>query len=449
MAFSLVSINYKHAPLALRERLAVSPDEMAELLDGLKTQCGLTELMVISTCNRVEFYQWQGDSGESSTAVLDWVKRRHPGLEGELEECAVALTDQAALMHLFRVGCSLESMVIGEPQILGQVKEGYRAAREHGSVGPYINGLMPKVFHAAKRVRTETGIARFPVSISQVAADLAGQIFDSLTERTVMVIGAGEMAELVIRHLQKAGVRRLLITNRTFATAVALAERFQGDAVRFEHLESNLAAADIVISSTGAPGFIIGEEEARAAQKARKGKPMFFIDIAVPRDVHPDVNELSNVYCYDVDDLQAAATANHREREEEGFKAQQIVEEEVHRFLRWREADSVAPVITALRGHFQETGASEVEKTLARLKHLSKSDAAAVRKMVDGLLKKLLHAPSTHLKQLEDGEDRLLHAEAVARAFGLNPHPADAPSAQEPGKGGKVVQYDFGSKGQG
>ena len=449
MTFSLVSINYKHAPLALRERLAIPAAEMPALLEDLKADCGLDELMVVSTCNRVEFYHLHGDAGHSPPAVLDWVKGRHAGLGSELEECAIALSDQAALMHLFRVGCSLESMVIGEPQILGQVKDGYRAARENGSAGPFINGLMPKVFHAAKRVRTETGIARFPVSVSQVAADLAAQIFDSLAQRTVMVIGAGEMAELVIRHLQKAGVRRLLITNRTFSNAVALAERFQGDAVRFENLESNLAASDIVISSTGAQGFIIGEEEARAAQKARKGKPIFFIDIAVPRDVHPDVNELANVYCYDVDDLQAAATANHREREEEAFKAQQIVEEEVERFFRWREADAVAPVIKALRGHFQETGAFELEKTLARLKHLPESDAAAVRKMVDALLKKLLHDPSMRLKQLGDGEDPLLHAQAVAHAFGLDPEPATPQSREDPGKGDKIVEYDFGSKGQG
>ncbi|NIP73486.1 MAG: glutamyl-tRNA reductase, partial [Gammaproteobacteria bacterium] len=356
MSLSVVSFSYKTTPLALREKLAVPAAQIADTLRDVKERCTLREVMLVSTCNRVEFY-FLGEEGDGGARnLLDWMKRGFAGWDEELERGAVVLQGEAALTHLFRVACSLESMVLGEPQILGQVKEAYQAASESRSLGPYLTGLMQRVFHAAKRVRTETDIARFPVSVSYVAAELAGRIFDTLEDKTVLVIGAGEMAELVVTHLQAAGARKLLITNRTFANGVALAEKFHGSAVRYENLEAHLAEADIVISSTGAPGYVVTADSVRVAERTRKGRPMFVIDIAVPRDVDPEVNDLADVYCYDVDDLQAVADANQSNREKEALQAQRIVEEEVTEFVRWKRSDSIKPVIKALRQRFAETG---------------------------------------------------------------------------------------------
>jgi glutamyl-tRNA reductase len=420
MPLSLLSFSYKTTPLALREKLAVPASCIRPVLTEARERCGLDELMLLSTCNRVEYYFLADDGEAAARALLDWIKTSNAGWDEALEQGALALHDEAALTHVFRVACSLESMVIGEPQILGQVKEGYRYAHESRALGPYLNGLLQRVFHAAKRVRSETGIARYPVSVSYVAAELAGRIFDSLEDKTVLVVGAGEMAELVVTHLQKVGVQRLLITNRTFANAVALAERVQGSAVRFEQLGEHLAVADIVIASTGAPGYIIHAEPVRQAVRARKGRPMFLIDIAVPRDVDPGVNELADVYCYDIDDLQTVADANHRERQNEARAAQRIVAEEVERFGRLRERDAVTPALIALRRHFAQTGERELERTLGRLGHLPERDARALRALVQGLLNKLLHGPSLRLKALGEEQNGQLYAEALRELFALD-----------------------------
>jgi glutamyl-tRNA reductase len=455
MSLSLITFNYKTTPLALREKLAVPASSVPGLLAEARNRCGLDEMMMVSTCNRVEVYFRAADGAAAGRALLEWMKRGFAGWDEELERSAVMLHGESALTHLFRVACSLESMVVGEPQILGQVKEGYQLASECGALGPYLNGLMQRVFHAAKRVRSETSIARYPVSVSNVAAELAGRIFEPLADKVVLVVGAGEMAELVVAHLQKAGVRRLQITNRTFANAVALAEKFHGSAVRFEHLAEQLADADIVISSTGAQGFVIGADMAREAVRVRKGRPMFFVDIAVPRDVDPLVGQIGNVYCYDIDDLQSVAEANHRERETEALNAQQIVAEEVQRFVRWKHSDAVKPMLTALRRHFSQTGQQEAERLLERLKHLPAPEAEAlqghVQALVQGLVNKLLHGPSTRLKELGEDLNGHLYAQALGELFGLQPEAEPAPAAagsepQRPAAEANVVPFRSSSQ---
>jgi len=447
MNFSVLSFNYKQTPVALRERLAIPSSQTGPLLHEVREACGLEELLVLSTCNRVEFYHT--GNAAAGEAVFAWMLTRHEGWEEELRQCAITLGGRDALLHLFRVAASLESMVIGEPQILGQVKEGWQVASQEGTLGAVLAPLLPKVFHAAKRVRSETGIAMFPVSVSSMAAEMAGRIFEPLSEATVLVIGAGEMAELVVTHLQGAGIRRLMITNRTFANAVALAERFQGSAVRFEHILDHLTAADIIISSTGAQSYVIDEALARQAQKARKGRPMFFIDIAVPRDIDPAVGDLPDVYCYDIDDLQSTAAANQAEREAEATKAHRIVEVEVDRYEAWRAGEAVIPAIRALRRHFMDTSHQELERTLERLKHLPESDAMAVRKLVDSVVKKLLHAPSTNLKSVEQGPSAHLFAQTVCEIFGVNPEPSSKPAQTPPEEGDpdKIVHVDFPAEG--
>jgi glutamyl-tRNA reductase len=436
MSLSLITFNYKTTPLALREKLAVPPARIPALLGEARSRCGLNEVMLVSTCNRVEVYYLAADGPAAGRGLLEWMKRGFAGWDEELERSAVLLHGEAALTHLFRVACSLESMVVGEPQILGQIKEGYQLACDSEALGPYLDGLMQRVFHAAKRVRTETAIARNPVSVSYVAAELAGRIFESLADKSVLVVGAGEMAELVVTHLQKAGVRRLHITNRTFAHAVTLAEKFHGSAVRWEQLAGQLAEADIVISSTGAQGFVIDAEMVRQAERARKGRPMFLIDIAVPRDVDPAVNQIGNVYCYDVDDLQSVAQANRSEREVEAVAAQRIVEEEVARFVRWKHSDAVKPVLKALRQHFASTGEQELAKLLGRLKHLPPAEQAALRGLVQGVVNKLLHLPSTRLRALGEELNGHVYAQALADLFALQ---LDAPGAAPPAAAAAVA----------
>ena len=420
MPLSLLTINYKTTPVELREKLALSASHLPEFLKEAQSGTGLRELMVLSTCNRVEYYFVTPQPEQGFARLMDWLNRRFLVEPGVLEPSSVKLEDLSALTHLFRVGCALESMVIGEPQILGQLKDAYRLAGDSKTTGPELSSLMPRVFHTAKRVRTETGISRFAVSISYVAAELAARIFESLEDRTVLVIGAGEMAELAVTHLRKKGVSRLIITNRTYANGVALAEKFDGEAVRFEDLQEHLPRADIVLSSTGARGYVVDQDMVRTALKSRRGSPMFLIDIAVPRDIDPKVNDLADAYLYDIDDLQTAADANRKEREKEAQAAQGIIEEEILRYHQWRSANQISPMVTALRAHFAETGAAEMQKTLARLGHLTEEDTEQIRRMVHGLVNKLLHLPSTRLKALGDDPNGPLYAEALRHMFDLS-----------------------------
>ncbi len=449
MSLSVLSFNFKTTPIEMREKLDVSAEKSKELLPEIQKQCRLDEIMIVSTCNRVEFYYTDDDSGEGGERLTAWLKQHFGATSQELAQSAVLLTSRAALNHLFRVASSLESMVLGEPQVLGQVKEAYQQIIAQNCHGPLLSGLMPSVFRAAKRVRSETQIARFPVSVSFVAVQLAGRIFETLENKTVMVIGAGEMAELTVSHLLRAGINRLLITNRTFTRAVELAERFQGSAVRFEELDSCLSDADIVISSTGAQEFVITPDLARQAVKKRRGEPIFLIDIAVPRDVDPEVNNLANVYSYDIDDLQAVADANKQEREGEALQAQKIIEEELDQYEQRTESLSIVPTVKSLRQQFSEMGERELEQTLSQLSHLSVQDATQVRKLVRRLVNKLLHIPSSRLKKMGDEINGTLYVEALTALFDLHPEPTEDGKAEPSeeshaavagGDSGKVVR---------
>jgi glutamyl-tRNA reductase len=451
MILSLLSYSHKCAPIEWRERLALSPDQVPGWLLETRERARLKELMVLSTCNRVEYYFVTEDEGYAFRTLVDRLRDRFPEGGVELDSCAVKLSGQPAVSHVFRVAASLESMVIGEPQILGQVKDAFQLSVAHRLTGPFLGALMPQVFRTAKRVRTETQIARFPVSVSFVAAELARKIFDDLAGRTVLVVGAGEMAELAVTHLMAGGVRRLVIANRSFAGAVALAERFGGSAVPLNRLADHLAQADIIISSTGARGFVITPELVRSAMRSRRGKPMFFIDIAVPRDVDPAVNQLSDVYLYDIDDLQTAANANLKEREREAAAAQAIIDEDVRRFRSWCESLAVVPTVRALRERFTAMGEEELQRTLAKLAHLPAPDQQQVQKLVRTLVNKLLHAPSTRLKTLAEDQNSSLYAEALCALFDLQPVTASAAGGgrvsdgrEEPG--GTVLRLPVHSK---
>lgn len=451
MTLSLLSFSFKTTPIEVREPLAVPADQLPAQLRDLRARAGLSELMVLSTCNRVEYYFAAADEGAAYEGLLGALQERLPEADRRrLAETALRLSRREALNHLFRVAASLESMVVGEPQILGQIKDAFQVAAEHQAAGALLGGLMPQVLRTAKRVRTETQIARFPVSISYVAVQLAQRIFDTLARQSVLVIGAGEMAELAVEQLVRAGIRRLVIANRTFSNAVSLAERFQGTAQPFERLPELLAEADIVISSTGASGFILTRDLVRAAMRARRGKSMFLIDIAVPRDVDPAVNELSNVYRYDVDDLQSVAEANLKEREKEALAAQAIVEQDVGRYLRWRESLGAVPTVRALRERYSQVGEQELERALAQLRHLPPQDQARIQRLVRTLVNKLLHTPSMRLKQVTDAEQGRLFAETLTRLFDLDSGgrtlEETAARADEAALDGQVLHLPLGGK---
>lgn len=442
MTLSVLSFSYKTTPIELRERLAFSSEQLPRIMAEVRDKCDLAEVMLLSTCNRVEFYYTQ--KSDSTSSVREWLRNKMESLGDLVDQAAVEMEGKPALFHLFRVAASLESMVVGEPQILGQIKEAYHLAGQEKMTGPVLTGLMPKVLKAAKKVRTETQIARFPVSISYAAVELARKIFGDLKEKTVMVVGAGEMAELTITHLIESGIQRLLITNRTFSGAVSLAEKFQGSAFRFEEMGHYLHQADIVISSTGAPKAIITREMAKTAVKKRKGEPMFFIDIAVPRDIEAEVNELSDVYCYDIDDLKAVVDTNKQEREREAREAHQIIENEVEHYEKWFDSLSVVPVVKALRNHFIEVGEQELQKSMTRFSHLPLKEQGEVRKLVRSVLNKILHGPSTQLKQLSEEDNPKLYTEVLASLFSLNPQMVE--EEEPPSSNGKVVHLHLKKK---
>ncbi len=432
MKFAVLGWNFRKTHLEIRERLALSYEQQLALIRRTLQECHFQELVVLSTCNRVEFHF----VAEQPRLTCQHVKDRlawHfnlPGLPGLSYESY----DIDAVQHLFRVTASLDSMIVGEPQILGQVKEAYQQFLDYDYVGSFFKGLFPRAFSAAKRIRTETQIAHNAVSISFAAVELAKHIFSDLSQQTVLIIGAGEMAEMAAKYFIKNGVSKLLITNRTFAHAMALAEANWGSAIRIEQLSDYLGNADIVIGSTGAQDFIVTESMVKRCIKRRKGAPMFFIDIAVPRDIDPRLNNLANIYVYDIDDLQSVVDDNRKEREQQARIAEQIIAEEVEKLHSWFKNLSVVPAIRALRKSFHEMGVAELEKTLQKLGSLSPKQERQVEQMIYTLINKILHKPSHNLRNLNNREDGRLYLESLIDLFELEPpslsteEPANSPT---------------------
>ena len=310
----LVGLNYRTAPVEVRERISFPEEELNRYLQALQGLPSLIEGFILSTCNRVEICAAARDPVKGIDEIKGFLALQHHLPLSAFEDTLYVLQGEDLVRHIFRVAASLDSMVVGEPQILGQIKEAYRTAHASGTTGTLLNKLLHKAFFVAKRVRTETGIGNRAVSISFVAVELAKRIFAHVEEREVLIVGAGEMCELAAQHLVREGVKRVLVTNRTWERAMELAERFHGEAIPFSELPNALLRADIVISSTGSPGFIVKKDEVSDIIRKRKNNPLFFIDIAVPRDIDPEVNTIDNVYLYDIDDLQEVAEANIKDR---------------------------------------------------------------------------------------------------------------------------------------
>lgn len=418
----LTGLNHKSAPLDVRERFALvecsSPDTWA-----LPCQGAIQESLILSTCNRVEILA-VGPEGTQEQMLSAWAEARQARV-ADLQPYVYAYRDIDAVRHLFTVASSLDSMVVGEPQILGQLKEAYRKSIAAHSTGAILNRLLHKAFSVAKRVRTQTAIAASAVSISYAAVELAKRIFGTMSEHKVLLVGAGEMAELAATHLLQAGVSKILVANRTHQRAVELARTFQGEAVPFEDLFSCIGEADIIITSTGSTDPIISARDIAPAMERRKNDPLFFIDIAVPRDVAPDVNELDNVYLYDIDDLKEVVEENVTNRKDEAKKAAAIVEEEILVFEAWLKSLELQPTIMALNQRGEDIVREEIALTLRRMGGNDPRLEECLSVMGHSLLKRLHHAPIMYLKDGGMGASMPQRIGLVRQVFGLTPQDND------------------------
>ena len=418
----LIGLNHRTAPVNVRERFALaafcSPDAWA-----VPPGEGISESLILSTCNRVEILTVGEGDAPRLRALQCWTAASgHPA--EELEPYLYQYRGADAVRHLFSVASSLDSMVLGEPQILGQLKAAYRKSTESHAAGTIINRLLHKAFSVAKRVRSETGVASSAVSISYAAVELARRIFDDMDHHDALIIGAGEMAELAAMHLKQAGIRRLLVSNRTFSRAEDLAASLGGTAVPFDSLMEKLAECDIVISSTGAPGIIISGQDMRGVLKKRRHRPMFLIDIAMPRDIDPAVNQLDNIYLYDIDDLKEVVEENLAGRREEAVKAWSIVEEETQSFMQWMDSLALQPVIVALGERGRRIMEEELAKTLRRLGPVDDATREALEVMADSLVRRFNHEPIAFLKdrfhEARDPAYTLQAVDTIKRVFKLD-----------------------------
>lgn len=408
MSIVLVGLNHRTAPVEIRERLAFGESLICDALADLIDHDAVDEGLIVSTCNRVELVASSPTDPEKGAEKLSrFLCDFHSISSKSLESCLYHRQGPDAIKHVFRVASSLDSMVVGEPQILGQVKEAYQRAVQAGTIGRVLSKLMDRALAVAKRVRSETGVSQNPVSVSSVAVDLAGKIFGDLADKTVLLVGAGEMAELAARCLMNAGADRLVVTNRTAERAEAIAREFRGGAVSFEAFYDVLPAADIVICSTGAADFVIRQPEARRALKARRKGPILFIDISVPRNVDPDISNLENCFVFNVDDLESAVDANRRERHREAQAAEAIIETEVDEFLSHLRALDIGPSVTEVKQMLSEIALRELRRNRKHLGGITSDQEAAIRDvLIPALVNKLSHPIIVHLRAAARDGDR-------------------------------------------
>lgn len=420
MNLLLFGVNHKTAPVALREKLAGLIPDVAEAYQILQGWPEISESLLYTTCNRVEL-MCVTEAPENATHRAWEFFSRHPEISPEAwAESFYIRQDQEAVQHLFRVAASLDSMVLGEPQILGQVKEAYRHAAEYGATGPILNRLLHKSFSVAKKVRGETGIGDHAVSVSYAAVTLAKKIFGDLAGKKVLLLGAGEMAELALEHLRGQGVARVTVANRTLERGLTLARRFGGEAVSLEELEAQLLSADILISSTGAGGYLVSRDQVRGVMRKRKQQPLFLIDIAVPRDLDPEINDLDNVYLYNIDDLKEVVDLNWQRRRHEAAKAERLVAAETLKFTQWLETLEVFPTIIALKEKAETICQAELKKTLSHLGPLSPEQRQALEVLTGSITQKLLHDPIAFLKRNQRPQRPHRELDLVRRLFNLD-----------------------------
>ncbi len=419
MHIILAGVSHRNTPLSVRERLYFPEGRMGEWLDHLAGYRGLEERLILSTCNRVEVYSAAEDFDQGIDAIHRFLLESRDVAPEELRAHLYVHGEVEATRHLFAVASSLDSMVVGEPQILGQVKAAYRVAHASGHAGKALADLFSRAFRVAKKIREQTPIGETPVSVSSVAVDLAKRIFGSLTDKKVLLLGAGEMGEAAARHLKASGIGALHVANRTRARAQTLASRLKGHAMGFEDLREALIDADVVIASTSAPEFILDKATVAAALERRRGAPVFLIDISVPRNVAPDVNDLEDAYLYDVDDLQSVVADNLRGREEVARGARAILESELRTHLARKRAEELRDTFAAIRSLAESMRQSEMERTIRRLPELGESGRGALDAMTKALVSKLLHHPFAALRRMSEEETEGIQLESVRKLFGV------------------------------
>jgi glutamyl-tRNA reductase len=416
----LLGLSHKTAPVELRECIAFSTDDTSAALEALKKKSDISEVLLFSTCNRVEVLLVTKNKTNAVDAVKRFLSEFKQVPVTDFEKNLYIHTGDKAVRHVYRVASSLDSMMVGEPQILGQIKEAYNIAALKKTPGVILNRLLPRAFSVAKRVRTETGIGDHAVSISYAAIELGRKIFDTLEDKKVLLIGAGEMAELAVEHLQRNKAGDIFVANRTFERGVALAGQFNGNAIRFEEIPNYLQQVDVIISSTGAPGYVITRNQVKGIMNSRRNRPIFFIDIAVPRDIDPQINRLSNAYVYDIDDLKGVVEENLAERNKEAMKGERIVDEAVINFRQWYESLNITPTIVALRQKVDTIAKAEVNRTLKSLDHLSENDSKAIDRMANAIVNKILHDPTLFLKNNGYQGDKSVSLDITRRLFNLD-----------------------------
>lgn len=416
MRYQLIGVNHKSAPLEVRERLAIPESRLPDCCRDLAAYPGIEEGMIISTCNRVEMIAHTTNGSADLRGFLhDHFQLKAEDLDPHLYE----FREKDAVRHVFRVASSLDSMVVGEAQILGQVKEAYATARAVGAVRGQLDQLFTRAFAVAKRVRTETAVGSSSVSIASVAVELAKKIFGTLQGKNVFIVGAGKMSELAARHLMAHGCASIFVANRTYERAIGLAQRFNGQAIKFEDLYNSCDKADIVITSTGAPHAIFRREHGEQFLARRKNKPMFFIDIAVPRDVAPEMAKLDGIFAYDIDDLQQAVSSHVADRRAEAERAEAIIAGEVEKFEARVHTLDVVPTIVSLQDHLETIRQAEIDRVRGRMGALTPEQEMAVEALTRGIINKVMHTPITTLKSAAKDSEATTVIDVVRRLFNL------------------------------
>ncbi len=415
----LLGANHKTASVELRECISFSKDDTLQAIEKLKKLDNIKEVFLFSTCNRTEILFIPKEKNNIDT-IKNFIAEFKNIPVSDFENSLYIYKNDDAVNHLFQVAASLDSMVIGEPQILGQIKAAFKLATSNNSSGVILNRLLHKTFSIAKKVRKETGIGDNAVSISYAAVELAGKIFNDLSTKSVMLIGAGEMAELAVEHLLSHDVKKIIVANRTFENAVNLAEKFKGQSVKFEEMELILQEVDIVISSTGATQYILNKNQIKQIMRTRKNRPLFFIDIALPRDIDPEVNKINNTYLYDIDDLQNIVNENIGKREKETVKAQRLIEEAVIKFKKWLKDLEVVPTIIALKEKIEKITEIETGKTLSTMDKLSVKEVESIKRMTKAIATRILHDPIRFLKEPGDHRKNSFYLNAARQIFNLD-----------------------------
>jgi glutamyl-tRNA reductase len=419
MKLLTTGVSHKTAPVEVRECLAFREETLPAALADLRKRPGVTEAVILSTCNRVEITLTTDDATDPQLVVDTFLSDHKAVSPASIGPHLYRHEGREAIHHMFRVASSLDSMVVGEPQILGQLKNAYAVAKDCGAVCGWLDGLMTRAFGVAKRVRSETGIGQMAVSVSYAAVELARKIFGTLNSRTVMIVGAGKMSELAARHLRRSGASHVFVTNRTHQRAVEMAELFQGTPVEYARFTSMLPEVDILIASSGAPHYILGKDDIHRVIAARRNKPMFLIDIAVPRNIEPAVNDLDNVFLYDIDDLQEVVNSNLRERAKEADHAEKMVAEEVERMMARLKVAEVTPTIVGLQEQLEQIRLGELEKVKRRMGPLTPQQEEALEALTRAIINKVAHGPISELRSQAGKPDGVHVIAAIRKAFHL------------------------------